>query len=286
MERNPKDFANYLKLTPKPNSGKPFSTSYIDWLNSYIQKLKNPITIQNVNENIKKWDQPTVARGLVTFLAWYFYGNIEKKSRDKIRNKVYVPPKRVLKQKYEKIILPEDVLKIIESCDDPKEKMVLRLLFNTGMRRGEIVSILMENIDFDNNRIIIVGKGNKQRMVYFGELLKKDLLFAKGKSGSLFLSLFPEYKNKEKGLEPKKIMQRRCYHVWYIVRKNGQKALGRVIHPHMMRFGFATDYINSGGEATKLQKIMGHSNLTTTLGYVEVAEKTVHEDYRKFHKEV
>ena len=157
---------------------------------------------------------------------------------------------------------PDQVKKLIYSTDNFRNRTIIKTLAYTGIRREELTGLDIEDIDFDLNRIRIrAGKGNKERMVPASQNLLPDIKFLieTRKIGPVFLS-------ERKGRLMKRQINR-------IVARAGEKAelknpnpRLKNINPHILRHSYGRLYLKAGGKMERLQQILGHSSVNTTIG--------------------
>ena len=169
-----------------------------------------------------------------------------------------------------KYLTPQEVNKLIEATNDNKEKLIVKLLYTTGIRVGELVKIKIQDIDIDNCTIRVFGKGSKEREVFFPpslrQLIRKvkgdrppDDYLIKGKRGPI------HYVTVER-----------------IVRKLAKKAgLKKKVTPHILRHSFATHALSKGMDVREIQELLGHASLKTTQVYTHVSRKRLFNDYLK-----
>lgn len=158
---------------------------------------------------------------------------------------------------------------------------IIELLYDTGMRVSECVSLSYRDIDFDNRIINVIGKGNKQRYLPFGKYLIKAL---------------DEYK---KGCRNEIMNKYQKTHDFVFINQYGDQLTSRGIeyilddivkrtslttniHPHMLRHTFATQMLNNGADLRTVQELLGHSSLSTTQIYTHVTNEHLLRDYNKF----
>ena len=160
-----------------------------------------------------------------------------------------------------------------------RDACILELLYSTGIRVGELVNIKMQDIDFSQNRIKILGKGNKERYVLFGSKcrnLLNDYLnksrpnLVKQKSDYLFLN------QRGTGISVRTAEMI----VDTVVKKSSIKAH---VSPHTLRHTFATHMLNSGCDIRVVQELLGHENLTTTEVYTHITSEELRNTYLKYH---
>jgi len=180
-------------------------------------------------------------------------------------------PKYLTREEVEQLLLAADTEK--DSRIAKRNKLVVLLLYTTGMRVGELVKIKFEDIDFDRMSIRIFGKGGKEREVFFNRRTKNLLL---------------EY-CKELDLKPGDYLfpGNESPHIHYvtverIVKKLAKKAgLNKKVTPHILRHSFATYALSRGMDVREIQELLGHASLKTTQVYTHVSRKRLMKDYMK-----
>lgn len=151
---------------------------------------------------------------------------------------------------------------------------MIDLLYSTGIRVGELVKLNVADINFEERECVVFGKGNKERRVYFDAKAKlhiiKYLESRTDNNPALFVTLDSPYSRlKISGVEIR-------------IRELGRKNnLGR-IHPHKFRRTMATRAIDKGMPIEQVQKILGHSQIDTTMEYAIVNQNNVKNAHRKF----
>jgi integrase/recombinase XerC len=158
-----------------------------------------------------------------------------------------------------------------------RDRAIIECLYSTGMRISELTRLNVSNLK-GSTQVIIKGKGNKERIVFFGEYAIKSLerylrevrpsLVRDEKEDALFLN-----KNGTR-LSPRSIermMERYGYEV------------GKDISPHTMRHSFATHLLENGADLRAVQELLGHSDLSTTQKYIHITLERLKEVYKKTH---
>ena len=159
-----------------------------------------------------------------------------------------------------------------------RDALILELLYVTGIRVSELINIKLSSIDFSNKKIKITGKGNKQRIVMYGnkcsELIDKYL-----KIRCNFLHDDNDYLLL--GVKGKKINDRV---IRQIISSLALKAsINLKISPHTLRHTFATHMLNDGADLRSVQELLGHENLATTTIYTHVSNERLRSVYLHSH---
>lgn len=156
-----------------------------------------------------------------------------------------------------------------------RQKALLELLYSTGCRLEEIEQMKKSDIDWQRLQIRVVGKGNKERVVYINATCQVHLRkYLMSRLDNCDAVLVTERK-------PIKFMGRRA--IQREIKKIGeQSGLNKEVYPHLIRHTFATHMLNSGMSLNILQQILGHDDPSTTLVYAELDNVTVENEYRKY----
>ena len=148
------------------------------------------------------------------------------------------------------------------------------MLYSTGIRVGELVNLDIENVNFEQRECIVYGKGDKERRVYFDAKAKihlQDYLASRlDNNPALFVTLdSPHERLKISGVEIR-------------LRKLGRVLELNKIHPHKFRRTMATRAIDKGMPIEQVQKLLGHSQIDTTMQYAIVNQNNVKSSHRKY----
>lgn len=160
-----------------------------------------------------------------------------------------------------------------------RDSLVLEMLYATGCRVSELVSIKLEDIDFSKMRIKIMGKGKKMRYVYFEEICKNALtLYLEDGRNSLLKTptniLFLNHLGSP--LTTRGVR----YILDQIIRKT---SIHKNISPHMLRHSFATHLLNEGCDLLSVQELLGHDSLKATSIYTHITTDRMKDVYLKTH---
>ena len=159
------------------------------------------------------------------------------------------------------------------ACKKPKERALIEFLLSSGVRVEEASNMDMDKIDFHEMTVHVVrGKGGKDRITYITSVAAKHMkAYIKTRQeydGALFLN------QRHKRLRPGGIQ--------HILRVIGDRAGVSNVHPHRFRRTLATNLADRGMDIQDIQKILGHSNIATTMRYIKVTDKKVKASYQKF----
>ena len=161
-----------------------------------------------------------------------------------------------------------------DNCGSLRDLAIIDMLASTGMRVGELVHLNIEDVDFENRECVVLGKGSKERPVYFDARTKihlRNYLESRNDDNpALFVSMLKPYNRlKISGVEIR-------------LRALGQKLNITKVHPHKFRRTLATRAIDKGMPIEQVQKLLGHSKIDTTMQYAMVDQENVKLSHRKF----
>jgi integrase/recombinase XerD len=228
-----------------------------EYLSSY-QKRNNctNVTVDNVRRNIS------------SFFSWLEEEDYVLKSPMKRIHKIKT--KTVVKN----VISDEAIEKLRDNCSGSRDLAIIDLLYSTGIRVGELVNLNIDDIDLEGRECIVYGKGDKERRVYFDAKAKvhlKDYLDSRDDDNkALFVTLdSPHERIKISGVEIR-------------LRQLGRRLNIDRIHPHKFRRTMATRAIDKGMPIEQVQKILGHSQIDTTMQYAMVNQTNVKTSHQKY----
>ena len=161
-----------------------------------------------------------------------------------------------------------------------RQRLILEILYSSGVRISELVNIKIKDIDLNNKTILIYGKGSKERIVSFGKYAKEIIeLYTKDARVKLLSGIESEYLvvgKKEEKLTPRRIEQI----VDEIIK---QTSIKLNITPHMFRHTFATHLLDNGCDLLSVKELLGHESLSSTEIYTHVSNEHLRDVYLKCH---
>ena len=220
------------------------------------------------NNKVSKVTIDNIRRILSTFFAWLEDENYIIKSP--VRRIHKVKTCKTVKETYS-----DEFLEIMrDNAESIRDLAMIDLLASTGIRVGELVLINRTDVDFVNRECIVLGKGNKQRKVYFDARTKIHLQRYLSERTDDNPALFVTLNNPHSRLQIKGVEIR--------LQRLGRK-LGLVrVHPHKFRRTLATMAIDKGMPIEQVQQLLGHESVDTTLQYAMVNQNNVKQSHRRY----
>ena len=247
----------------------------------YIDKIDRE-DIVSFLEHLKKEDltPQTIAHYLTVIKNYHKFLIQNEYLKDNVAKSIERPK---LVKKLPNVLSIEDVVKLLDIKGDTpfdiRNKCMLELLYGTGLRISELLSLTINDIDTFNATVRCVGKGDKERIVpindYIIESLDnylnvRDTLLKNKTTKELFLNKNGDALSR-KGFF--KILKQLLL----------EKGLDPNVSPHTLRHSFATHLLEYGADLRVIQEMLGHSDISTTRIYTHITNKKVHDDYNNYH---
>ena len=246
------------------------------FVNSFDKSIKQISTneIRNYLSNYKDNSScgsttiDNIRRVLSSFFSWL-------EDEDYI---VKSPVRRIHKIKtaivVKEVLTDENLERLRDECENIRDLSLIELLISTGMRVGELVNLDINSINFEDRSCIVLGKGNKEREVYFDAKTKlhlKEYISKRNDSNdALFVSMRePHQRLSISGIE-------------LIIRTLGINSNINKVHPHKFRRTLATMAIDKGMPVEQVQKLLGHVKIETTMHYALVNQSNVKISHRRY----
>ena len=244
-----------------------------EFIKGYLMQLYN-----------RKLSRNSVARKLSSLRSFYKYLFNNEMIKTNPFKYVTSPKKEKKLPKYLGIEEIEIIFNIpdINTPLGQRDRLILEVLYGTGIRVSELVNIKIDDIDFSNKEIRITGKGNKERIDPFGDYCldsmnrfiddgRRKLLDKHNKTSDYLIINEKGNQITTRGVE--KLIDN-------IVKK---AALKKHVSPHMLRHSFATHLLNNGCDIRTVQELLGHESIETTQIYTHVSNEHLREVYLKCH---
>ena len=232
------------------------------------EDLRKYLTEYQVQRKSSKVTIDNIRRILSSFFSWLEDEDFILKS----------PVRRIHKVKTAKVVkdtYTDEALELMrDSCKNARDLAIIDLLASPGMRVGEMVTLNRDDIDFNERECVVIGKGNKERLVYFDARTKihlQNYLNRRTDSNpALFVALkSPHERLKIGGVET-------------LLRELGRRLNLPKVHPHKFRRTLATSAIDKGMPIEQVQQLLGHQKIDTTMHYAMVKQQNVKLAHRKY----
>lgn len=254
--------------------------NYLDEKKKNYQK----ITKEEIREYLKyldelKYQNSSISKNVSAIRSFYNYLVLKKILKNNIWTSIKNPK---VKRKIPNFLTTIELEKIFQKREfqtsyEIRNSLILELLFATGLRVSELINIKLQNINDQERSIKTLGKGSKERIVYYGEYAeeilnlyfqkaRKDLLKEK-KSDYLFV-----------GRNSLKLTRTRINEI--LEEEINKVGLKHHISPHVLRHTFATVLLNNGADIRSVQELLGHENLSTTQIYTHITSEQLRKSYR------
>lgn len=206
-----------------------------------------------------------------------------------------LPPDRVelpkISRKQVTFLDHDEVEQVLCSIDISSEvglrdRAIIELLFSSGLRVSELVSLNKNNINLKTREFTVRGKGNKDRLVFISKraakYVEEYLSSRKDSLVPLFISYSKNCKSSNTG-DYRRLTARSIERL--IGRYSSLSGNTKHITPHTLRHSFATDLLINGADIRSVQTMLGHSDISTTQIYTHITDKHLKESYEKFHSD-
>jgi integrase/recombinase XerD len=245
-----------------------FSMVPVSVLHMKTEHIRSYLSAYADRTKCSKSNLDNIRRILSSFFTW-----LEEESYI-LKN----PVRRIHKIKVDKTVKEtysdEAMERMRDECHCLRDLAIIDLLASSGMRVGELVRLNREDIDFDNRECIVFGKGSKERPVYFDARTKihlKNYLDSRTDDNpALFVSLLKPYNRLQiSGVEIR-------------LRSLGRELGIPKVHPHKFRRTLATRAIDKGMPIEQVQRLLGHTQIDTTMQYAMINQKNVKVSHQKY----
>lgn len=230
--------------------------------------LRQYLTMYQVQRGSSKVTIDNIRRILSSFFSWLEDEDFIVKS----------PVRRIHKVKTAKVVkdtYTDEALELMrDNCTTERDLALIDLLASSGMRVGELVTLNREDINFNERECVVIGKGNKERLVYFDARTKIHLQnyldHRTDGNPALFVTLkAPYHRLMIGGVETR-------------LRELGKRLNIPKVHPHKFRRTMATTAIDKGMPIEQVQQLLGHQKIDTTMHYAMVKQQNVKLAHRKY----
>ena len=246
------------------------------WLNRYENERRNKLSATTQNYHL------IALRGFLTYLA--------KRNIDSLDPALIELPKTIKKQVT--FLHYDEVAKIIEqipqdSETDLRDRAIIELLFSSGLRVAELISLNRDSVDIERREFIVRGKGQKDRPVFISKAAsictaqylesrtdQLPALFLNNSRNSPSVGTTGDFRR----LTPRSIQR-------IIASRARAAGITKHVTPHTLRHSFATDLLMNGADLRSVQSMLGHADISTTQIYTHITDQHLREVHEKFHSD-
>lgn len=225
----------------------------------------------------------TIARKLAAIKAFYRFMTAEGYMDANPAEVVEAGTKGI---KLPRVLSEDEVVRLLNQPDITtaegfRDRTMLEVLYATGMRVSELISLTLDRVDLNMKYIIAFGKGSKERIVPLGsvaaeflqqylEKVRPKLTHEDRNTNIVFLAFGGHELTRQR--------------FWQIIRAYGRKAnINKALTPHILRHSFATHLLDNGADLRSVQELLGHSDISTTQIYTHLTNKRLRDIYAKAH---
>ena len=233
---------------------------YLYSVSKYMQFAKNKglnkdSFRQYISEGLEKQNPSSINKD--KFAIQFFFENI-------LKQKIVLPTIKKNKTLPD-ILTPEEIRSMIDSINNPKHKLIIKLLYGCGLRVSEIVNLKKKEVKFEEQLIkVCLAKGKKDRFVKIPSSMLSDLQ----KFCELEEGLYVFESNRGGKLTTATIQA--------ILKNSAKKAeIKKRVYPHLLRHSFATHLLEQGTDLRVIQKLLGHSDIKTTQIYTQISQASI-----------
>ena len=279
------EFLQYLKYEKRfsnhtvINYEKDLKTFY-----TLVDKQVDEVKVEDIRKYLKvlydkKYQNTSISRKISSLKSFYKYLEAE--------NKIKTNPLLLISNPKKEKHLPSflnysDLEKLLstpnlKTKEGQRDALIMEMLYSTGIRVSELVNIKLKDINKNEKTIIILGKGNKERYVYYGSKCAKLLNLYLNEGRKMFLENDYLFVNKHGNKINDRIIR-------MIIEKNTKLTNIKVhVTPHTLRHTYATHMLNEGADLKSVGDLLGHENLSTTQIYTHVSNERLRNVYLNAH---
>jgi integrase/recombinase XerD len=281
------EFINYISIEKglSGNTIESYSRDLIKYI-SYLEKNGLKDTREDIISFIKKLKEDglsikSITRNLIAIRNFYKFLLMEGHREDDPSSNIDIPR---VSLKLPSVLTIGEVDRLLNQPDlntplGLRDKAMLEILYATGMRVSELISLSINDVSVEIGYVVVLGKGSKERIIPIGEeaiyFLKEYMMRGRPKlekRGSKYIFL-----NRSGNR-----LTRQGF--WKIIKKYALDAhIMKNITPHILRHSFATHLLERGANLRSIQIMLGHSDISTTQIYTHITGKRLREIYNKFH---
>ena len=285
-----KDLEDYLKyLEYNKNYSENTIISYRDDILEYLKFLEREcldlyeVRYSDIRFLLDYYDSMhlkslSIRRKISSLKGFYKYLCRNSKIDDNPFSYVTLPKKE---KKLPQYLNYNEMIEIFDTIDTSdllglRNRLIMELLYATGIRVSELVNIKNKDIDLSNRSIVVTGKGDKTRIVFFNEITKKYISKYLNESKDVRKDEYLILNNNGKQITTRgiRLIMNKVIRDTSIIKN---------VHPHIIRHTFATHLLNNGCDLLTVQELLGHASISTTGIYTHVTTEHIKDVYYHTH---
>jgi len=285
-----KDFLSYLKNERKfsPNTLRGYKIDLCNFnqflkVNNFKQNFfdisKNDLQAYIQFQSKKNFSTKTILRRIASIKSLYKFLSYKGFLSKNIASLIVSPKamKKIPNYLSEKEVDELMSLPDLSTFKGAMHRSILEVFYSTGLRISELVKIKIVNIDYQNNTIKILGKGNKERIVILGkEAVGSIKNYLRVSENSHNIYLYPSSHKVNSHLSESYVYKMVKYYLKKVT--NNEK-----MSPHSLRHSFATHLLNKGADLMSVRELLGHEDLSSTQIYTHISKEKLKRIYKKTH---
>ncbi len=281
------NFKTYLLVEKKysHNTIESYERDLMKFMESVSKELSH-IQEQDIHEYLKKLkeeglNERSISRNISCLKTFYKFLLIDRVVKENPMENIEIPK---LKKTLPHVLTEEEVNALLEvpltDAYSYRNKAMLELLYASGLRVTELISLTLQDVDLENALIRTMGKGSKERVVPIGEYAQRYLtLYIQEYRSQLLKKDYNDYLFLNNHGKP---LTRQGF--FKIIKERAEQAgIHKELSPHTLRHSFATHLLNHGADLRSIQELLGHSDISTTQIYTHVSNEHLKENYQEFH---
>lgn len=256
-------------------------TSFADFLKDQEITTLSEISKQTLNSYIRHvrasgYSATTINRKIVCLRGWFeWLENLELIDSNPTVNLEQPKIERFLP----KVLTTKEIESLIERAKHPADKAIVEMLYSSGLRVSELINLKIADVNLNAKYLKCKGKGNKERLLPFGNKVKYALTYYLDRRFSPNEELNPA----EYLFVNKKGNRLERQDIWRLIKRLAAP-LQKNVSPHTLRHSFATHLLENGADLRIVQELLGHSDISTTQIYTHVSKKRLKDVYFSIYK--
>lgn len=226
----------------------------------------------------------SISRKLVSLRMLYIFLVKENIVKENLMSSFTLPKRD---KKLPIVLSQEEMIEILDGiivCDaiSSRNRCMVELLYATGMRISELLNLTLKDLNIKMGFIKVIGKGNKERMIpigsYVGEILEQYINDYRAEFNIKNDSLL--FFNKH----GQRLSREEFYSILQTIVNS--TSITKKVSPHTFRHTFATHLLENGADLRSIQKLLGHSDISTTTIYTHISNQKIRSEYQQFHPRI